>query len=107
MQEKDKILNNEQSSKIIKLPYVITLKYPVGRGSELISELVIERRLKAKDFKGIQANNITFDDMLRLLSRLTAQPLSVIEELDSIDLYEAIEVLSSFLPSGLKTGDSL
>lgn len=107
MSENTKTADGAQEVKVVKLPHVITLKYPINRGSEQITELVIERRLKAKDFKGVQASNISFDDMLRLLSRLTAQPMSNIEELDSTDMYAAMEVLSSFLPSGLKTGDNL
>lgn len=81
----------------------LTLKYPVTQGSETISELVFERRLRAKDFRGLPLN-LGFDDMFTLLSRLTANPPSVIDELDTEDLMAAVEVVSDFLPVGLKIG---
>lgn len=80
---------------------VIKLDYPIRRSDkeEPFTELKIERRLKAKDFKGIQAQNIRFDDMLRLISRMTGQAVSLVEELDAVDMMKFVEVVNSFLPS--------
>ena len=87
---------------------VIKLDYPIRRSDkeEPFTELIIERRLKAKDFKGIQAQNIRFDDMLRLISRMTGQAVSLVEELDAQDMMKFVEVVNSFLPSTQTDGQS-
>ena len=84
----------------------IKLKYPIQHGSETINELRVEKRLKAKMFKGIPAQDMLFDHMLVLLGRLTGQPPSIIEELDSEDLFPAVEMVNSFLPGSLTTGEN-
>lgn len=81
----------------------IPLKYPVEHGQETITELVFMRRPKAKDFKGLPLQ-LGFDEIIKILGRLTAQPPSVIDELDTADLMEAVEVVTDFLPSGQTTG---
>lgn len=85
---------------------LLKLKYPVQRGSETVSELRVMKRPRAKHFKGIPAQNIMFDHMLVLLGKITGQPPSIIEELDSEDLFPAIELVNAFLPSSLTTGES-
>ena len=86
--------------------HVVKLDFPVSRGNEEpFNELKIERRLKAKDFKGIQAQSIRFDDMLKLISRMTGQAVSLVEELDASDMMKFVEVVNSFLPSGQMGGE--
>lgn len=92
--------------KVYELPYTIELKEPVQWGEETRTTIVVTRRLKAKDFKGIKASDIRFDDMMKLISRVTGEPIAFIEELDAADLFEASQVVQSFLPSGLTTGES-
>lgn len=82
------------------------LAHPIQHGSETITELVVEARPKAKAFKGIPADGIMLDHMFLLLGRITAQPPSVIEELDSEDLFGAVGMVNDFLPNSLATGDS-
>jgi hypothetical protein len=87
--------------------HVIKLDFPVTRGNEEPhKELTLERRLKAKDFKGIHAQNIRFDDMLKLISRMTGQAVSLIEELDASDMMKCVEIVNSFLPSGQTDGEN-
>jgi hypothetical protein len=88
------------------IPYTINLKTPIVWGEETRTTIVINRRLKAKDFKGIRASDIRFDDMMKLVSRVTAEPIKFIEEMDAADLFEATQVVQSFLPSGLTTGEN-
>jgi len=86
--------------------HVIKLDFPVTRGNEEpFNQLIIERRLLAKDFKGIVAQNIRFDDMLKLISRMTGQAVSLIEELDASDMMKFVEVVNSFLPTGQMDGE--
>lgn len=89
----------------IEIPHTIVLDFPFPYGKDdEVTEIVVERRLKAKDFKGIKAQDIRFDDMLRLICRMTNQPMSKIEELDSIDMMKAVEVVNGFLPSSQTDG---
>lgn len=97
---------DESSVKIFVLPHVLTLAEPIKWGEEIRKTLTINRRLKAKDFKGIKASDIRFDDMMKLISKVSGEPIAFIEELDASDLLNASEVVQSFLPSGLATGDS-
>ncbi len=90
------------------LPYKIELLYPVDWGkNESRNDVVVQRRLKAKDFKGLDASRIEMGDMMKLVSRITAEPMAFVDELDIEDLYRVIEVVNSFLPRGLMTGGNL
>jgi len=90
------------------LPHTIVLTIPIQWEKEESPRdtLTINRRLKAKDFKGIKASDIRFDDMMKLISKVSGESVSFIEELDAADLLKASEVVQSFLPSGLTTGDN-
>lgn len=103
----NEVANNEQEEFSYSLPHTIELTIPIKWGSETRSTIVVSRRLKAKDFKGIKASDIRFDDMMKLISRVTSEPIAFIEELDATDLFNASQVVQSFLPSGLTTGESL
>lgn len=92
------------TNKSIELPHTINLENPIKWGEEEIKSIVIKRPLKARDFKGINAAGITFDDMIRLCSKLTGEELAKIEDLDATDFFKVVEVLNHFLPSGLQDG---
>lgn len=80
---------------------VIKLDYPIRRSEKekLFTELTIARRLKAKDFKSIKAQDIRFDDMLKLISIMTGHTISLIEELDASDMMKCVKIVNSFLPN--------
>lgn len=100
--------NPEEKEEVnYELPYTLNLQEPIEWGKETRTTVVVNRRLKAKDFKGIVASNIRFDDMMRLISKVSGEPIAFIEELDAADLFELSKVVQSFLPSGLTTGESL
>ena len=84
------------------VPYDFPLKYPVkwGKNDPDVTTITIERRLKAKDIKGIHPSDIRFDDMLKLMSKMTGQSMAFIEELDSEDMIALTEVVNSFLGLG-------
>lgn len=79
------------------LPHTIQLTEPITWGSETRETLVIQRRLKAKDFKGMRATDLRYDDMLRLISKASGEPITFIEELDAKDMGKASKVIQSFL----------
>lgn len=87
-------------------PIVVQLKHPVHHGSEEITEMKAERRLQAKDFRGIKSTELRFDDMLTMISRLFAVPPSVVNELDVEDMMSAAEVVNGFFASGRGTGEN-
>jgi len=91
-------INEER--KQFDIPHEIKLSVPVkwGKDEEEVSSITVIRRLKAGDFKGIQANSIKFDDMIKLASKITGESRTFIEEMDSMDFFELSEVLNSFLP---------
>jgi hypothetical protein len=89
----------------IQLPHKVELTFPFEYGKDRkVSEIIFTRRLKAKDFRGISVNNITFDDMLKLISKATGEVQAVIDELDTEDMMKCTEVINSFLSAGQRTG---
>jgi len=88
------------------LPYSLKMKYPFKYGERMVDEITFTNRLKAKDFKGIKSSDIKFDDIFTLTARMTGNSRAVIEEMDSVDLMKAVEVLNSFLPSSPTTGEN-
>lgn len=93
--------------KEFEIPYKIKLQTPIEWGTETIREITIKRRLKARDLKSVPVQNIQMDHVLSLVSKMTGEPVALIEELDVMDLMQAAEVLNSFLPAGLGIGESL
>ena len=95
-----------QEQKTYDIPYVLPLKYPITWGSEVKKEIVFGKRPKAKDFKSMQATDIRMADMIRIISSVTAEPVSFVEELDATDFLVACEVVNSFLSNGPTTGEA-
>ena len=89
-----------------KLPIVVKLKYPVKWGQETIDSIKFDRRLKAKDMKGIPASHIQFEHMIKLLAKLTGIAETMLDEIDGEDIMAVMEVVQGFLPSGPVIGDS-
>lgn len=82
---------------------VVTLKQPITFGQDIITSLTI-RPPKAKDFRKLPMDP-KFGDILDLVSRLTAQPPAVIDELGADDLVEVAAIVEGFMPLGLGTGE--
>lgn len=73
---------------------VVKLGHPIRFGSELITEMTVQR-IKAKHLRGIDQE--TTNGQLELLSRITGQPPAVIDDLDAVDLKELDQVVQGFL----------
>lgn len=82
---------------------LIALQAPIKSGSEVISQLVFKGPLKGKHMKGLPLV-LHYDHLLTLAGRLCGQPPHVMDELSGPDLMTTLEVVSSFLPFGQKTG---
>jgi hypothetical protein len=77
-------------------PIIIKLDFPILHGSEEITEVVIARRLQVADMKGT-GNLSDLDRTIKLVERLTCQPPSVIDKMDSLDFKKVSDILESFL----------
>lgn len=91
-------LENEDGSVTVKL------FAPIKYGEE---ELIKEIRLirpKAKHVKNVKLQNLSFGDMINLMSKLSGHAPSVLDELDMLDFSELGEVLDTFLGSTAKNG---
>lgn len=81
-----------------------SLKEPVTVGSETVTELKFKKP-KAKHLKALRLGNADMSDMLTIVSRLTGQPSTVVEELSWEDALEAVAFVGKFLPAGPETGE--
>lgn len=82
-----------------------TLKTPIEFGSQAITELNIRTRIVAGDMRGIPMRDpMFFDDMLKIIGRLTGQPDPVIHNMSIEDLEGVSEILAPFIGTGLPTG---
>lgn len=85
-------------------PRVVTLKYPIDFGSQHITTLEL-RRGRMGDLKGIKLGaTVATSDLLLLASRLSGQPVNVIELLDAEDAGEVMDVVLDFFARCLSTG---
>jgi len=84
----------------MELPIKITLEKPVKHGESEISELVINREMVAGDLRGIRVENMTFDDMYLVASRLTGVPLSVILQMRMGDTLKLTDAIGVFFDNG-------
>lgn len=90
----------------IELPHIVNLDFPIQWGKdEPPREIVtIKRRLQTKDVMSIPSENLKLGHMVKLVSKVTCEPMAFIEQLDTIDLFKCIEVVKNFLPVSQKTG---
>ena len=97
----------ESKQKEFEIPHEIKLDFPVpwGKNEDDRDTIIVKRRLKGKDLKGIPSESITLGHMFKLVSKITGEPMSFIDELDSKDLFKVIEVVKSFLPNSQTTGE--
>ena len=89
----------------------LVLKRPlkVGDKGVELTELVLRERLCAGDYRGLKlgslmtdAKDVPVDDYLKIASRLSGQPDSVINDLCEADFAEVIAAISSFRQAGQK-----
>jgi hypothetical protein len=86
-------------------PWVITLKHPVDFGDERITSLTV-RRGRLGDLKGIKLGGdaMPADHLMLVASRMTGQPLKVIESLDPEDAEEVMSLVLDFFAKCLGGG---
>lgn len=99
--------NENEEKKVFIIPHTVKLNHSFTYGKDReVSTITFSRRLKAKDFKGINVRSMTMDDMMKLVSKTTGEFIAVIEELDASDIMQCVEVITSFLDNGQPTGNN-
>ena len=81
-------------------PIIIPLRTPLTHGTETITELRFTREPQARDMRGIKIRDMTFDDVLLLVSRLVGLPPSVLGQMHMQDFAGVGEVVAGFLGDG-------
>lgn len=84
-------------------PKTITLKEPITRGSEVITQITVAKP-KGKHMRLLPTEPATVGDLWPFISKVTAQPYDVLDELEAEDLMALLGEVSGFLPGGLATG---
>lgn len=81
----------------------LKLVEPIIFGSETIEELKVRKPI-AKDLRKFPAEAKNLGEMLDFAAHLCGQPAPIIDQLCLEDAVNLFEVISNFLPDGLKTG---
>jgi len=92
-------------NEIIDGSKTVTLKYPLRFGESELIETVTIKPPKGKHLKGIQVGIVpTHDQWLNLISKCSETPLAALDEMEAMDTFKIIEVMSDFLELGPKIG---
>ena len=81
----------------------ITLKKPIPSGSETLTELTLREEIVAGDMRDIELGRMVFGDIVKLASRLSGQPESVLDKMSSQDLVQVTNAVTDFLGVGRGT----
>jgi hypothetical protein len=83
-----------------------TLQKPIPRGeSTPLTELTFRDEVCAGDFRGISIRaEMLYDEVLRIASRLCAQPEADLQKMSFADMTKVMEIVGGFLGGGPKTG---
>lgn len=85
-------------------PVVIPLSTPIQFGSTVVESLSL-RRGKLGDIKGMKLEaSMQLDQLLLIASRMSGQPVGVIEMLDVDDAGKVMEIVLDFFGRCLGTG---
>jgi len=58
--------------------------------------IITIRRVKVKDLRGLKMENVTIDEMLALIVKLSGWPPEGVDELDQADLEAISDIISGF-----------
>ena len=81
----------------------IKLQTAIERGTETITEIVVSKP-KGKHFKKLPTEPKTVAELWPFMCAICNQPPSVLDELDSDDFLEVMQVVENFIPGALQTG---
>jgi len=87
-----------------KWPVTVTLKHPIDVGDKHIETITL-RRGSLKQFKGTKLGEaVPIEQLMLIASRLSGQPIGVIESLDMEDAGEVMAAALDFYEKCLKAG---
>jgi hypothetical protein len=87
----------------------LKLRKPIRLGEEspLVTELHFREEICAGDMRGVMLRDdggMTWDENMKVISRLTAQPEPLINKLSLVDALEAVRLASGFTGASQPTG---
>lgn len=95
-----------ESSPTSKLPATIELAFPIEFGGKTITQINM-RRGTLGTLRGIKVSSVMpIDDLITIASRLSGQPVAVIERLDGEDAKEVIGHAANFYALCLTGGST-
>ena len=86
-------------------PITVNLRFPIEFGTDTITKISM-RRGRAGDLKGVQLGKegMPADHVFLIASRMSGQPVKVIEMLDADDAQEVMAIAVDFLGRCLGAG---
>lgn len=80
------------------------LQHPVTWADERVEKLVINRP-KGKHMRAVKKiGDMGWDEMIELLAKCSGVSSKIVDEMEMVDLYGAVEVMGDFLERGRQTG---
>lgn len=80
------------------------LKKPLKLGDDTISELEVRTDVVAGDMVGVKLDNLQGEDMIKMISNLTAQPVRVVSKLGLKDFMELSKIVGNAMSASQETG---
>lgn len=88
-------------------PVTVQLEHPVQYGDETVSAITFARPLRMSDLYGVkmsQLQEMDFEALALIVSRLTGYDRQVISRLEGNDVLAVLEAFGPFMPIGRQTG---
>ena len=105
-ESREENLSKEEEKVEYSIPHTVTLKFPFDFGKERVESVTFTRRLEGGDLMELPAANIKLGDLVKLMCRCTGIAITVAKKMDAADLFECIDVVNSFFPSGPLTREN-
>ena len=80
------------------------LKYPLTWVDDEITEIIVPERLKAKHLKAMDVGEGEIGKMLSLLAEFAKVPVSIMGDLDIVDMNALAEMIGGLMGESQETG---
>ena|SRR6056297_3566722 len=106
-ENQEKLAMAELQAKNYSLPHKVPLQEPIQVGSQEITEITFQNRLRASYIAHLPVGSLRdmkFGNLFPLISKMTGELPETIDELGFQDLTECVQVVSYFLKPGPVNG---
>jgi len=80
---------------IPETPHIVTLEHEIRKGDDVVTKLEF-RALRTGDVRKINLDHIPIGTLIPMIEKLTGAHRRVIDELEGVDLYLALEAITLF-----------